>query len=87
MPWLVLSHLVHSVSTPIQDAGTDVRAHLCLGLLLLRGTEIMEAKREATCLGLSCLLATDARPTIYAPFWIHALWSRSGRARPQPEAF
>lgn len=58
MLWLVPSHLVHSVSTPTQDVRTDVWAHLRLGLLL-RWTEIIEAEREATCLGLSGLLATD----------------------------
>lgn len=58
MLWLVPSHLVHSVSTPTQDAHTDVWARLCLSLLL-RWTEIIEAEREATCLGLSGLLATD----------------------------
>lgn len=79
MPWLVFSALVHSVSTLTQDVGTDVWAHLCL---LLRGTEIIEAEREATCLGLSGLME-DAYPS-YAPFWIRALWSRSGKARPRP---
>lgn len=65
MLWLALSYLIHSVSTPIQDTGTDVWAHLCLSLLLL-GTEIIEAEREATCLGLSGLLATDGCLSTYA---------------------
>lgn len=91
MLWLVPSHLVYSVSIPTQDACTDVWAHLCLTLLLL-GTEIIEAEREATCLGLSGLVVTDGCLSTYAHPSMPLSGSMlsgagSGRVWPQPPPF
>lgn len=41
MPWLVLSHLFHSVPTPTQASATAAQTHLCLSLSLC-GAEIIE---------------------------------------------
>lgn len=66
MPWLVLSHLFHCVSTPTQAAAAAVHTHLCLSLSLC-GAEIIELnswscwERSHSFRSLSGLLATECK--------------------------
>lgn len=66
MPWLVLSHLFHSVPTPTQASATAVQTHLCLSLSLC-GAEIIEpsscsfGERNPSLRSLSGLWATECK--------------------------
>lgn len=66
MPWLVLSHLFHCVSTPTQASAAAVHTHLCLSLSLC-GAEIIELnswscwERSHSFRSLCGLLATECK--------------------------